>query len=189
MFYCFLKENYISTVVLQAIYCNIFGCSKGLQESLTNIREQEAIKAKSIQNSEYNIFGVSDYFQKHVGDKLSKSLEKEIEFIDDYQNLNLTVKGDDSKLKLGIRLLSPFDTITQDEEVNCVENKSSFVQNKRSKTVVSKDEAKLCKERIKEAVVSHERILSKTDTKAWFVRRKEADFKYKKLSNGTLVEQ
>lgn len=114
---------------------------------------------------------------------------REIEFIDDHQNLNLTVKGDDSKLKLGIRLLRPFDAITQDEEVNCVENKSSFVQNKRSKTVISKDEAELCKARIKEAVVSHERILSKTDTKDWFIKRKEADFKYKKLSNGTLVEQ
>ncbi|XP_051173355.1 uncharacterized protein LOC127289455 [Leptopilina boulardi] len=184
-----LKEATDENFLKESFFHKPFSKCVEKKESSTNTREQKTIPSNLTKKSELNLFGVSDFFQEHVAGRLSKLLEKNIQFIDDYQNLHFTTKGEELKLKLGIKLLSRFDTITQDEEVSGVENKSSFVQNKRPKNVLHKDDAELCKIKIKEAAVSPERILSKCDTKAWFIKKHEADFKYKKLSNGTLVEQ
>lgn len=43
--------------------------------------------------------------------------------------------------------------------------------------------------RCKEVAVDPKQILSKADTKAWKCKRKEPEFKYKRLKNGTLVEK
>lgn len=43
--------------------------------------------------------------------------------------------------------------------------------------------------RCKEVAVDPEWVLSKIETKAWTSKRKEPEFKYKKLTNGTLLEQ
>ena len=101
----------------------------------------------------------------------------------------LTPEKQKSNIEGGIRLLSRFDTVVFDVKDIVIEN-SDFSKNKkrRKPRILKEDDSVPCKIKFKEAVVNPEWILSKCDTKAWANRRKEAEFRYKKLLDGTLVE-
>lgn len=58
-------------------------------------------------------------------------------------------------------------------------------KSKRNSQIVEDDDALL---KFREAAIEPERILNKLDTKAWVDKRPEAEFKYKRLKNGTLIE-
>lgn len=61
-------------------------------------------------------------------------------------------------------------------------------RNKKRKKKLNEDEPSKS-EMIQAAVIEGERILSQIDTKMWQNRRKGKVFKYKKLKNGSLMEQ
>lgn len=64
----------------------------------------------------------------------------------------------------------------------CIEHEK---KSKRNSQIVEDDDALL---KFREAAIEPERILNKLDTKAWVDKRPEAEFKYKRLKNGTLIE-
>lgn len=64
----------------------------------------------------------------------------------------------------------------------CIEHEK---KSKRNSQIVDDDDALL---KFREAAIEPERILNKLDTKAWVDKRPEAEFKYKRLKNGTLIE-
>lgn len=66
----------------------------------------------------------------------------------------------------------------------CIEHEKKSKRNRRCQ-IVDDDDALL---KFREAAIEPERILNKLDTKAWVDKRPEAEFKYKRLKNGTLIE-
>lgn len=95
-----------------------------------------------------------------------------------------------SNLRGGVRLLSRFDTVVCVVVENAIENSDFAINKKRRKpTLLKKDYTVPCKIKVKEAAVNPEWILSKCDTKAWANTKKEAEFRYKKLLDGLLVNQ
>lgn len=66
------------------------------------------------------------------------------------------------------------------------EDLTKFQKKRKMETNID-EKANLLK--CKEVAVDPEHILSKIDTKAWTNKRKEIEFNYKKLKNGTLVEK
>lgn len=85
----------------------------------------------------------------------------------------------------GIKLLSSSKHFLCTTEVHIVHEKKSK-KRKKYHELVEDNEAML---KFQEAAVNPEHILSKLDTKTWTSKRPEPEFKYKKLKNGTLIEQ
>ncbi|KZC07725.1 PREDICTED: uncharacterized protein LOC107185931 [Dufourea novaeangliae] len=173
----FLKDTYFSTMKSND--------SKNSEDKTRNSAYVEnIIKPKSLrqdlkQKECFDNFGVSPSFQNYVAKKLDEIIEKSVKLKSRKHNSFTNNEGnvDNSGIKL---LSSSADFLTAEEEIEKPQ--------KRRRTEVAIDEkATLLK--CKEVAVDPEKILSKTDTKAWTSKRKEPEFKYKRLKNGTLVEQ
>lgn len=80
-----------------------------------------------------------------------------------------------------IKLLSTSENFVT-TEVKC----ETISKKRKSKNFLEDDDAML---KFREAAVDPEFVLSKSDTKAWTSKHPEPDFKYKRLKNGTLIEQ
>lgn len=89
----------------------------------------------------------------------------------------------------GIKLLNSSENFLTTLEA-CTEHEKVSKKRKKHRKI-SKDPADDvdAMSKFREAAIDPERILSKSDTRAWTSKRPEPDFKYKKLKDGTLVEQ
>lgn len=85
----------------------------------------------------------------------------------------------------GIKLLSSSKKFLSTTDVYTVYEKKS-IKRKKCHELVEDDDAM---SKFREAAIEPEHILNKLDTKAWVSKRPEPEFKYKKLKNGTLIEQ
>ncbi|XP_066584289.1 uncharacterized protein [Prorops nasuta] len=133
--------------------------------------------------NDFHNFGVSENFKQFVAKKLNEMLEKNIRL----KNQQLIENDNNyaSVAEKGIKLLSNSykfldvkveeELIKQDKIVECHRKSNKY------------DESKIL-QKCKEVAVSPDWILSKEATKGWTNRRKNIDFKYKKLKNGTLAE-
>lgn len=85
----------------------------------------------------------------------------------------------------GIKLLSSSKDCLSATEIDIVHEKKRKKRKKCHELVEDND----AMSKFREAALDPEYILSKIDTKAWTNKRPEPEFKYKRLKNGTLVEQ
>lgn len=98
------------------------------------------------------------------------------------KNINSIINEKKEKDNIyGIKLLNSSVQFLTTEE------KSEKPQKKRKIKATIDEKTNFSKCKI--VAVDPERILSKIDTEAWTSKRKEPEFNYKKLKNGTLVEK
>ncbi|XP_043250599.1 protein CUSTOS-like [Colletes gigas] len=174
----FFKNTYLSTTKSEN--------TKISEKTNEDIRIENSTSIKSLrknldQEDHFENFGASPSFQNYVARKLDEVIEKSIKLKD--KKKKSTSSTDDKEStdnSIGIKLLSSsVEFLTEKEEVE-------KPQKKRKIPATIDDKKNLVK--CKEVAVDPKWILSKTDTKAWKSKRKEPEFKYKKLKNGTLVE-
>ncbi|KAK0166920.1 hypothetical protein PV327_004386 [Microctonus hyperodae] len=121
-------------------------------------------------------FGVTQSYKDFVAKKLYEFLERNIKFKKmDTENIVKKTSG-------GIKLLSSSINMLSHDEI--VPNNTH--SNKRRKTKDNSAENKL---KCQEVAVNPELIITQAETKAWNQRQKGTVFKYKKKSDGTLVEE
>ncbi|XP_076382027.1 uncharacterized protein LOC117224156 [Megalopta genalis] len=149
-------------------------------------RSEDLAKPKSLrrdleQTERFKNFGVTPSFQEYVARKLDEMIEKSIEFVDTKDDNSVVTATENTNNGSGIKLFS------SSVEFLSVEEEPEKLPKKRKVKVTIDEAATMLK--CKEVAVDAERILSKSDTKAWTSKRGEPEFKYKKLKNGTLVEK
>ncbi|XP_053986321.1 uncharacterized protein LOC128880347 [Hylaeus volcanicus] len=151
-----------------------------------SVRTKDSTTLKSLRQNlerkdQFENFGVSPSFQNYVAKKLDEAIEKSIKLKNKKtKNGHCTNDKEAVSNSSGIKLLnSSVDFLTDKEEVE--------EPQKKRKIQMIEDETNLAK--CKEVAVDPEAILAKADTKVWKSKRKEPEFKYKKLKNGTLVEE
>ncbi|XP_078036998.1 uncharacterized protein LOC144470064 [Augochlora pura] len=157
------------------------------ERSQNSVKHSEDLaKPKSLRHDlnkeeRFENFGVTPTFQKYVAKKLDEIIEKSIIVKDKKDHSSIATTTDSTDNSTGIKLLSSsVEFLTAEREPE--------VLPKRRKVEVTIDEVATLS-RCKEVAVDAERILSKKDTKAWTSKRGEPEYKYRKLKNGTLVEQ
>ncbi|XP_031834204.2 uncharacterized protein LOC116427689 [Nomia melanderi] len=177
----FLKDTYFSntennhsTISQETSTYHNSTCS----EDLTKSKSQ---RPYFVQNDKFENFGVTPSFQKYVAGKLDEIIEKSIKIKNKKKGNCLVTEQQDTDSKSGIKLLN------SSVEFLIAEDEPEILPKRRKIKTTIDEKAILLK--CKEVAVDPERILSKTDTKAWTSKRKEPEFKYKRLKNGTLVEQ
>ncbi|KAK0093398.1 hypothetical protein PV326_013588 [Microctonus aethiopoides] len=122
-------------------------------------------------------FGVTQSYKDFVAKKLYEFLERSIKFkkMTNTENIVNETSG-------GIKLLSSsINMLSHDEIIS-----NNTLSNKRKTTEDNSAENKL---RCQEVAVDPELIITKAETKSWSQRQKGTVFKYKKKSDGTLVEE
>lgn len=135
-------------------------------------------KSLEQQDTFYN-FGVTPTFQSFVAKKLEGIIEKSIKIKEKQTDDIIREKGNDNNC--GIKLFNSSSEFL-------IANEESESPQKRRKVETTLDE-KTNLLKCKEVAIEPERILAKVETKSWTSKRKEPEFKYKKLRNGTLVEK
>ncbi|XP_011644984.1 uncharacterized protein LOC105432071 isoform X2 [Pogonomyrmex barbatus] len=151
-------------------------------EVKTNKFDEKSLRS-SKQEDQFTNFGFTATFQSFVAKKLDEILERNIEF-ESSETIGCCGNQKQKKNKnSGIKLLSTSKKFLRSAEVT-----KKYIKHKKPKESkqILEDEKALLK--FREAAVDSERILNKSDTKAWVNRRPEPEFKYKRLKNGTLVE-
>ncbi|KAI8442461.1 hypothetical protein MSG28_005963 [Choristoneura fumiferana] len=133
-------------------------------------------------SSHYNDVKVPEMMQKQIGAKISKILDKKVEFID----MENGVKK--RKIKGGVRLFTSSQDYLTTEAV-----KDTYTENHNalSKKIKYKrrhvEENTIDSDKIKLVAVSGEYVLSKEEIKCWKSRRKEKLFKYKAQKNSKVL--
>ncbi|XP_076294179.1 uncharacterized protein LOC143215706 [Lasioglossum baleicum] len=150
-----------------------------------NSKHSQETKPKSLrpdleEKERFENFGVTATFQKYVAKKLDEIIEKSIKIKNKHHN-SLTTDTESTDNNSGIKLLS-----SSVEFVTAEEQQEKLPQKRKIKVSIDEDAVML---KCREVAVDPEKILSKSGTKAWTSKRGEPEFKYKKLKNGTLVEQ
>ncbi|KAG6800075.1 protein CUSTOS [Apis mellifera caucasica] len=139
-----------------------------------------SLRKKLEHEDTFSNFGVTPTFQNYVAKKLDEMLEKSIK-IKKKTTDNIINEKDNESNNYGIKLLN-----SSSEFLTLEEDLTKFQKKRKMETNID-EKANLLK--CKEVAVDPEHILSKIDTKAWTNKRKEIEFNYKKLKNGTLVEK
>ncbi|KAI4497145.1 hypothetical protein M0802_007629 [Mischocyttarus mexicanus] len=169
----FLKSNLFDTEITK---------DSESKEKLNNTN-LKSLRKDLEEKDEFCNFGMTLTFKAFVAKKLDALLERTVQW-DEETNSKTTIQNN-NKDKLnennGIKLLnSSTNLLTTEDEIEEINN-----HKRRKKSINNvKDKSQL-----EEAAVNPEWILSKVETKSWTERRKGTVFKYKKLNNGTLVEQ
>ncbi|XP_076625344.1 uncharacterized protein LOC143343883 [Colletes latitarsis] len=172
----FFKNTYLSTTKSES--------SKISEKTNEDTRIENSTNIKSLrkdldQEDHFENFGASPSFQNYVARKLDEAIEKSIKLKVKKKITSSTDDKESTDNSIGIKLLSSsVEFLTAKEEVEKPQKR------KIQTTIDDKKNFEKCKE----VAVDPKWILSKTDTKAWKCKRKEPEFKYKKLKNGTLVE-
>nr|XP_003706531.1 PREDICTED: uncharacterized protein LOC100878352 [Megachile rotundata] len=146
-------------------------------------QEQNKTSSKSLrenlsQKNEFSNFGVTPTFQNYVAKKLNEILEKSVEINDEVEDDTINEKESEGN-DCGIKLLNSSGKFIVTKEKEEIHQKRRIVD--------IDDEANYLK--CKEVAVDSEWILSKIETKFWTSKRKEPEFKYKRLKTGVLVEK
>ncbi|XP_076644753.1 uncharacterized protein LOC143354489 [Halictus rubicundus] len=151
-----------------------------------NSKHSEETKPKSLrpdleQKEKFENFGVTPSFQKYVAKKLDEIIEKSIKIKNKIEHDSVATSTESSDNNSGIKLLSSsVEFLTAEEQLEELPRK------RKAKVSIDENATML---KCREVAVDPGKILSKSDTKAWTSKRGEPEFKYKKLKNGTLVEQ
>ncbi|XP_076761801.1 uncharacterized protein LOC143429864 [Xylocopa sonorina] len=179
----FLKNSYLSNQTTEKS-----DISKKIDKYDNLAENKDSTKPISLRHDSENqdrffSFGVSPSFQSYVAKQLDGIIEKSIRIKKKEVDYNVVDEKESEDNNCGIKLLnSSVDFLSAEEE--SIEVKPR--KRRKSETTID-DEATLLK--CKEVALEPERILSKEETKAWTSKRKEPEFKYKRLKSGTLVEK
>ncbi|XP_033358993.1 uncharacterized protein LOC117238294 [Bombus vosnesenskii] len=145
-----------------------------------NVKNPVSLRKDLEEKKTFSNFGVSPTFQNYVAKKLDEIIEKSIKV--KKKNINSIINEKKERDNIyGIKLLNSSVQFLTTEE------KSEKPQKKRKIKATIDEKTNFSKCKI--VAVDPERILSKIDTEAWTSKRKEPEFNYKKLKNGTLVEK
>ncbi|XP_076249699.1 uncharacterized protein LOC143188998 [Calliopsis andreniformis] len=147
-----------------------------------NSKNIKSLRRNLEQQNKFENFGVSPSYQNYVAQKLNEIIEKSIKIKD--KNKNESVVTEEIQNSSGIKLLN-----SSTEFLSTNEENAEFQNSSKRRKVKNTMDDKLNILKCKEVAVGPEWILSKTETKAWTNKRKEPEFKYKRLKNGTLLEQ
>ncbi|XP_032680558.1 uncharacterized protein LOC116848509 isoform X2 [Odontomachus brunneus] len=185
------SEDEISTNALkeavdqQFLSDNLYNTEKPQLISLSKqgINKSKSLRTNLKQEDQFANFNVTTTFQNFVAKKLDEMLDKVI-ILKQHKSTDCVEQQKRNK-KSGIKLLSSSKNFLCITEVHTANEKKSK-KHKRCHELVEDDDAI---SKFREAAVDPEYILSKLDTKAWTSKRPEPEFKYKKLKNGTLIEQ
>ncbi|KAK2579231.1 hypothetical protein KPH14_008200 [Odynerus spinipes] len=143
-----------------------------------------SLRKKVQEEDNFYNFGVTTTFKTYVAKKLDTLLERTIQLDEENSKTSTIIENKDkSNGNCGIYLLSSSTNLLLTDEDVPVESKN----HKKRKKIIK--EVTTDVSQFKEAAIDPERILSKIETKAWAERHKGSVFKYKKLKNGTLIEQ
>ncbi|CAL7938744.1 unnamed protein product [Xylocopa violacea] len=178
----FLKNSYLSNHSSEKT-----DISKETDEQNDLTKNENSTKPISLRKDSENQdrffnFGVSPSFQSYVAKQLDGIIEKSIRIkkkkVDD-----VTDEKESEDNNCGIKLLnSSVDFLSAKEE--SIEEKPQ--RKRKSETTIDHKETLV---KCKEAALEPDRILSREETKAWTSKRKEPEFKYKRMKNGTLIEK
>ncbi|XP_035734521.1 uncharacterized protein LOC118447115 [Vespa mandarinia] len=155
--------------------------SEESKEKFNNINAKSL--RQNVQEDDFCNFGVSTTFKAYVAKKLDALLERTVKLDNKTNSKNNVINKNKNELnkKYGIKLLSSSINLLTDEDL-VVELKN---HKKRKKTVDKVTDIS----QFQEAAVNPEWILSKVETTFWAERHKGSVYKYKKLKDGTLIEQ
>ncbi|XP_019696258.1 uncharacterized protein LOC105182323 isoform X1 [Harpegnathos saltator] len=183
------SEDEISTHILKEAVDQQF-----LNENLYNTQSRElkinksnkkSLRTNLKEKNQFINFGVTTTFQNFVAKKLDEMLERIID-TKQYKTTDYCMKSQRKRSeKSGIKLLSSSKKFLSTTETYPVHEKKSK-KRKNCYELVEDDDAI---SKFREAAVDPGHILNKLDTKAWTNKRPEPEFKYKRLKNGTLIEQ
>ncbi|XP_061722326.1 uncharacterized protein LOC133528856 isoform X2 [Cydia pomonella] len=149
----------------------------------TNYKEKKPISERYLETaSHYNDVKVPEKMQKQIGVKISKIIEKNVEFVDIEEN---GVKK--RKIKGGVRLfsdsadyLSPEAAVDTYTETHNAQSRKMMKKKREEEHIDEND-------KIAAVAVTGEYVLSKEETKCWKSRRKEKIFKYKAHKNSKVI--
>ena len=150
----------------------------GHPDNLTNLK---SLRKGVEQKDSFENFGVSPSFQNYVAKKLDEIIEKSIKLKEKKRETGSV--ADPEENASGVKLLSSsVQYLTTEEEALELQKP----QKRKLKATID-DKANISK--CKEVAVDPDFILSKEETKAWTSKRRGPEFNYKRLKNGSLVEQ
>lgn len=146
---------------------------------------QDSLRSRKDEDEQFNDLDVTPQFRKHVADKLSEIIErrltKQIRHVyDDEPVLK-------SETESGIRLFreSRVHLKTDVDDIPTVKAKKPKIQRRNCEDAIVRES-----ERIKEAAVDPEKVLSQDEVKFWAKTNTKPHFRYRKDENGqfSLVE-
>ncbi|XP_063388515.1 uncharacterized protein LOC134674379 [Cydia fagiglandana] len=134
--------------------------------------------------SHYNDVKVPEKMQKQIGVKISRIIERNVEFVDMEAN---GVKK--RKIKGGVKLFSDSkDYLSPEAAVDTYAETHNAQSRKMMKQKRQHEEEHIDEnEKIAAVAVTGEYVLSKEETKCWKSRRKEKLYKYKSQKNGKVL--
>ncbi|XP_063368971.1 uncharacterized protein LOC134657326 [Cydia amplana] len=134
--------------------------------------------------SHYNDVKVPEKMQKQIGVKISKIIEKNVEFVDMEANgvKKRKIKGGVKLFSDSVDYLSPEAAVDTYAETHNARSREMMTQ-KRQREEKQVDE----NDKIATVAVTGEYVLSKEETKCWKSRRKEKLFKYKSQKNSKIL--
>ena len=180
----FLKDAYFS-----ATKSEISVVSEKIDKRTNSVRTDNLTNLKSLrkgveQKDSFENFGVSPSFQNYVAKKLDEIIEKSITLKEKKRESGSVADSEENPGdSSGVKLLSTsIQYLTTEEEALELQKP----QKRKIKETID-DKANISK--CKEVAVDPNWILSKEETKAWTSKRRGPEFNYKRLKNGSLVEQ
>ncbi|XP_063541218.1 uncharacterized protein LOC134750059 [Cydia strobilella] len=134
--------------------------------------------------SHYNDVKVPEKMQKQIGVKISKIIDKNVEFVDMEANgvKKRKIKGGVKLFSDSVDYLSPEAVVDTYTETHNAQSRKMMKQKRQLE-----DEQMNENDKIAAVAVTGEYVLSKEETKSWKSRRKEKLFKYKSQKNSKVL--
>ncbi|XP_047999092.1 uncharacterized protein LOC125236355 [Leguminivora glycinivorella] len=146
--------------------------------------EKKSVSERYLETpSHYNDVKVPEKMQKQIGVKISKIIEKNVEFVDMEANgvKKRKIKGGVKLFSNSVDFLSPEAAVDTYAETHNAQSREMMKKKRRLEERGDEND------KIAAAAVSGEYILSKEETKCWKSRRKEKLFKYKSQKNSKVL--